>query len=187
MRLQTVIIRYLPIVAAAAGSAAFLAACDTSVGVQAQTSSVAPAFPTPASSTDLGALNPCETVDEVIAGQGMQSAAPTVADPRRSCHAAKNPAVAEDSLDVGLLLQDEQSYRDSISNPSQASPGTVGSRAAVEEREPVGAKGQCSIAIEVRPNSRALISVSVNSDTDKAFKTAEGLADKLEPLLPKNT
>ncbi|SEP27767.1 hypothetical protein SAMN04489732_105245 [Amycolatopsis saalfeldensis] len=117
----------------------------------------------------------------------MQPAAPTVADPQRSCHSAKPPTGPEDSLDVGLSLQDGQSYKDNISNPSQASPGTVGPRAAVEEREPVGAKGQCSIAIEVKPNSRALISVSVNSDTDKACKTAESLAEKLEPLLPKNT
>ncbi|WP_329068171.1 hypothetical protein [Amycolatopsis sp. NBC_01480] len=128
---QTVIIRCLTIMAAVVGSAAFLTACGTNVGGQAQPSSVSPALPAPASSTGLGALNPCKTLDEVLAGQGMQPAA-TVADPQRSCHAAKPSTGTEDNLDIGLSLQDGQSYKDNISNPSQASPGTVGPRAAVE-------------------------------------------------------
>jgi hypothetical protein len=67
-----------------------------------------------------------------------------------------------------------------------ASPGTVGTRSAIEEAEPIGAKGDCDVSIEVKPDSRAVIGIS-SGGTDQACKLAENLADKLEPLPPKGT
>ncbi|MFE3172611.1 hypothetical protein ACFXPA_06030 [Amycolatopsis sp. NPDC059090] len=42
------------------------------------------------------------------------------------------------------------------------------------------------LKLAVEPNSRAIIDVTSGTDTDAACKTAEGLADKLDPLLPKS-
>jgi hypothetical protein len=98
----------------------------------------------------------------------------------------KDTQGSTEGVDISLSLQDGRSYKENIRDPKMASPGTVGTRAAIEEAEPIGAKGDCDVTIEVKPNSRASLGVSAG-DTDQACTTAEDLAKKLEPLLPKNT
>lgn len=118
---------------------------------------------------------------------GFAPAVPTIADAQHSCRVTKKTQGDVEGVDISLSLRDGQSYKANIQNPSQASAGTVGSRAAVEEAEPLGSTGQCEVSIEVKPKSRATVGVTFSSDTDKACKLVESLADKLEPLLPKNT
>ena len=175
----------LKVLAAAALAGAALTACTSNVGGTAQASS-ASATPSADASSPLKNLPPCTTLDQVVSGQGFAAAVPTVADAQHSCRVHKDTQGSTAGVDISLSLQDGRSYKDNIQNPSQASAGTVGPRAAIEEAEPIGAKGDCDIAIEVKPNSRAIIGVS-SEDTDQACKLAESLADKLEPLLPKNT
>ncbi len=88
-------------------------------------------------------------------------------------------------MDIGLVLQAGGNYRDNVNNPSKASEGKVNDRPAIEEQEPLQAKGQCSIRFKVR-DSRALMSLAFGSDTAAACKKIESLAPKVEPLLPKN-
>ncbi|GAA1023168.1 MULTISPECIES: hypothetical protein [Amycolatopsis] len=170
-------------------SAIALTACDNSVGGTAapgQTASAAPSAPPPSSANPFSARNQCALLDQLLAGQGYPKAIPSVADSKRSC-AAQKPGDGLDATVVGLTLQDGQRYTDNVANPSKTRTGKVnGTRPVLEEREPLGSSGQCMLKLAVEPNSRAIIDVTSGTDTDAACKTAEGLADKLDPLLPKS-
>jgi hypothetical protein len=175
------------VVAALAGT--LLTACTGNVGGTAEPSQ---SSPTPAASpgspvdplNPLKNMSPCATLDKVVTGQGFAPAVPTIADSQHSCRVDKKTQGDVEGVDISLSLHDGQSYKINIQNPSQASRGTVGPRAAIEEAEPLGSTGQCDVSIEVKPNSRATIGAAYSSDTDKACKLVESLAEKLEPLLP---
>jgi hypothetical protein len=176
---------HVKILTAAALASTVLTACTANVrgtaqGSAASVTSVADA------SNPLKNLSPCTTLDQVVTGQGFAPAVPTVADAQHSCRVHKDTQGNTEGVDISLSLQDGRSYKDNIRNPKMASPGTVGARSAIEEAEPIGAKGDCDVSIEVKPNSRAIVGVS-SGDTDQACKLAESLAEKLEPLLPKST
>ncbi len=89
-------------------------------------------------------------------------------------------------MDIALSLQAGRKYDENINNPDKASSGTVNSRPATEEREPLKSSGQCGINVQVKPDSTAAVLVGYSTDTEKACKTAEDVAAKVEPLLPKN-
>ncbi|WP_409466848.1 hypothetical protein [Amycolatopsis sp. GA6-003] len=165
-----------------------LTACDNSVDGTAapgQTASSTPSASSPSSGNPFAARNQCTLLDQLLAGQGYPKAIPSVADSKRSCAAQKH-GDGLDSTVVGLTLQDGQRYTDNVVNPSKARTGKInGTRPALEEREPLGSSGQCMLKLAVPPNSRAIVDVTSGTDTDAACKTAQSLAEKLDPLLPK--
>ncbi|MDX3195861.1 DUF3558 family protein [Streptomyces sp. MN03-5084-2B] len=169
--------------------AAGLTGCTSEVGGQATPSSQA-AGTTPPVTGDpdnpFAALSPCTILDQVLAGQGFPPATPTLADSKHGCGTEKPSSVAEQGLDVALILQPGGDYKNNVNNPGQASEGKVNGRPAIEEQEPQHSPGQCSIRFQVKQNSRALLVLSSALDTASACKQVEGIAAKVEPLLPKN-
>ena len=175
--------RLIPAIAATVFA---LSACTSQVGGQATPSATGSS--TAASPTDtFASLSPCKILDQALAGQGFPAATPTVADAKESCRSSKTTVGSTPGMDVGVSLQPGRNYQDNVTNPSQASTGTVHDRPAIEEREPQHSPGQCAVRLDVKPNSRALVLVSSSADTDTACKAVEGLAEKVEPLLPKNS
>ncbi|MGV9363430.1 DUF3558 family protein [Amycolatopsis sp. NPDC003731] len=124
-------------------------------------------------------LHPCTIVDQVLADDGFPAATPGTVDRERSC-ASNKPGDAN----VGVALQDNAGYDQNIPAPSKASRGHVGPRNAIIEREGIGATGQCTISIEVKPNSRALVSLSGHGTTQEACDRVTAIAIKVEKLLP---
>ncbi|WP_409183419.1 hypothetical protein F9C11_02960 [Amycolatopsis sp. VS8301801F10] len=172
------------------GAAAIaLTACDSSVDGVAAPRQTVPSIPSarPSSSGNpFSARNQCALLDQLLTGWGYAKARPSVADSKRSC-AAQKPGGGPDATVVGLTLQDGQRYTDNVVNPSRTRTGKInGSRPVLEEREPLGSSGQCMLKLAVEPNSRAIVDVTGGTDTDAACKSAEDLADKLDPLLPKS-
>ncbi|MCR6484273.1 DUF3558 family protein [Amycolatopsis sp. OK19-0408] len=164
-----------------------LTACTSTVGGQANPSSTGS---TPTSTTadpadPFAGLSACTILDQALAGQGFPQAVPGVAAPEHSCRTSKPTSGDTPGIDLGLVLQAGGNYRDNVNNPDKASDGKVNGRPAIEEQEPLRAKGQCAIRFQVR-NSRALFSLTYGSDTATACKKIEELAPKVEPLLPKN-
>ncbi len=162
-----------------------LSACDSKVGGTPQAAGT-PSSSAPTSSPSsgngdnpFGGLSPCTIIDQVMAGEGFPAAAPGTVDSARSC-ASNKPGDAN----VGVALQDNAGYDQNIPDPSKASRGHVGARNAIIEREGIGAVGQCTISIEVKPNSRALVSVSGNGTTQEACDRVTAIAIKVEKLLP---
>ena len=179
----------IKVLAVAALAGTLLTACTSNVGGTAEPSQSSPSSAaSPGSPVDplnpLKNMPPCATLDKVVTGQGFAPAIPTIADSQHSCRVNKKTQGDVEGVDITLSLHDGRSYKDNIQNPSQASQGTVGPRAAIEEVEPLSSTGQCDISIEVKPNSRAIIGAVYSSDTNKACKLVESLAEKLEPLLP---
>ncbi|WP_432848145.1 hypothetical protein ACQPXB_45270 [Amycolatopsis sp. CA-161197] len=168
-----------------AALACALTACDGSVEgspTPASTSGSAPTSTSAAQSdTPLAGLSACKLLDQALAGQGYPPATQSVADPEHACGTQKQD-------DIGLDLQDGQSYDANLSNPSKAQTGNVRDRRAILELEPTGQTGICAVRIEVKPKSRALVSASLApGTTDAACTRAEDVAEAIELLLPKNT
>lgn len=165
-----------------------LTACTSTVGGQANPSST---DSTPSTSTAADPANPfagvdaCTILDQALAGQGFPPGVPAVAAAEHSCRTSKPTSGDTPGIDLGLVLQAGGNYRDNVNNPDKASDGKVNGRPAIEEQEPLRAKGQCAIRFQVR-DSRALFSLTFGSDTAAACKKIEELAPKVEPLLPKN-
>jgi hypothetical protein len=167
-----------------------LSACDSKVGGTPQaadtpTSSAPTTGPSGATADNpFGDMKPCTSLDELLRGQGYPASAPTAADSARTCTTVKK--VDDDSIRVSLSLHAGQTINENIADPSKASTGTVNDRAAVQEREPIGAKGQCDVKMEVKPKSRAIVAVTLGvGTTDQACTDVNDLATKFEPLLPK--
>ncbi|MGV9363432.1 DUF3558 family protein [Amycolatopsis sp. NPDC003731] len=183
-------VRLRATVLALAASALALSACDSKVGgtpQAADTPSSSSSATQPSGATadnPFGAMKPCPTLDQALSGQGYPAAAPTTADAARSCTTEKK--VGDETIGVTLSLHAGQTINENIADPSKASTGTVNDRPAVQEREPIGAKGQCAIAMEVKPKSRAAVSVTLSfGTTEQACSDVNDVATKVEPLLPK--
>ncbi|MDT7802166.1 MAG: hypothetical protein QOI78_5599 [Actinomycetota bacterium] len=130
-----------------------------------------------------GDMKPCASLDELLRGQGYPAALPTAADSAHTCTTVKK--VGDDSIRVSLSLHAGQTINENIADPSKASTGTVNDRPAVQEREPIGAKGQCDIKMEVKPKSRAIVAVTLGvGTTDQACTDVNDLATKFERMLP---
>ncbi|MFJ1760137.1 DUF3558 family protein [Amycolatopsis sp. NPDC088138] len=167
-----------------------LSACDSKVGGTPQAAdtppSSAPATSPSGATADnpFGDMKPCTTLDALLRDQGYPAAVPTAADSARTCTAVKK--VGDDSIRVSLSLHAGQTINENIADPSKASTGTVNDRPAVQEREPIGAKGQCDVKMEVKPKSRAIVAVTLGvGTTDQACTDVNDLATKFEPMLPK--
>lgn len=180
------------VLAMTAALALGLTACTSQVGGQATPSSQAePTAPAGSSSpadpnNPFAGLSPCTVLDQALAGQDFPQAQPMVADKKNSCRSSKPTSGDVPGVDVGLSFQASRGYKENVGNPSQASEGNVNGRAAVEEREPLDAKGQCNVWLEVKPDSRAFVLLTSGSDTAKACQLVEGITAKIEPLLPKS-
>ncbi|MET7995168.1 hypothetical protein ABZU76_30150 [Amycolatopsis sp. NPDC005232] len=164
-----------------------LTACDGSVGGNPTPVSPSGSTPTSApssqSDTPLAGMSPCKTLDQALAGQGYSPSTPSIADPEHACDADKP---GQDNL--GLVLQDGQSYDANLSNPSKDQTGHVRARRAILELEPTGQEGLCAVRIEVKPKSRALVSASLApGTTDAACTRARAVAEAVELLLPKTS
>jgi hypothetical protein len=165
-----------------------LSACDSKVGGTPQAAETSSSSPSSAPATGspggnpFTGLSPCTIIDQVMAGEGFPAAAPGTVDRERSCSSNKPGDAA-----VGVALQDNTGYDQGIPDPSKASRGHVGPRNAIIERGSIGAAGQCSISIEVKPKSRALVSVSGNDTTEQACDRVTAIAVKVEKLLPSGT
>ncbi|WP_134667628.1 MULTISPECIES: DUF3558 domain-containing protein [unclassified Amycolatopsis] len=170
------------------GAAALvLTACDNTVNGAAQTNGTTSAAP-PSSSASSG--NPfserkqCALLDQILNGEGFPKAAPSLAQGRKACAADKASGGANATA-VALALQEGQRYADGIGSPDKARSGKISGRPFIEEPEPMGSSGQCSISMSVESSSRALIIVTGGVDTSASCGMAEKLATKLDPLLPK--
>lgn len=168
-------------------AAAALSACsvgghatpDPSTGTSARSTA-----PSSGAANPFAGLNPCKVLDQALAGQGYTSGTPTTADSKRGCAAAP---LADKAVSVSVLLQDGQTMEQGVDDPSKAQTGTVNDRAAIQEREALGDRGDCDVRMEVKPNSRALVLVNTSTKTtDEACQLANDVATKVEPLLPKN-
>jgi hypothetical protein len=179
-------VRLRATVLALATLALALSACDSKVGGTPQAAGTSSSSASPTSATTgsssgnpFEGLSPCTIINQVMGGEGFPAATPGTVDSERSC-ASNKPGDAN----VGVALQDNAGYDQGIPDPSKASRGHVGTRNAIIEREAIGAVGQCTISIEVKPNSRALVSVSGNGTTQQACDRVTAIAIKVEKLLP---
>lgn len=168
-----------------------LSACDSKVGGTPQaagtpSSSASTTKPSGATGDNpFGEMKPCTTLDQALNGQGYPASVPTTADAARSCTTEKK--TGDELTGVTISLHAGQTINENIADPSKASTGTVNDRPAVQEREPIGAKGQCAIAMEVKPKSRAVVSVALSyGTTDQACTDVNDIATKVEPLLPRS-
>ena len=171
----------LPTVAAAA---ILLAGCNSSVGGTANPDPPSSSASRSTSANPFSSRNQCALLDQILTGKGFPKATPSVAQPQRSCTSQKPSAGTVRGMNVGLFLQEGRAYDDGVSNPGTARGGNVNKRPSIEQPEPLGTSGQCSITMAVAPQSRAILDVESESDTAGACQTAEDLATKLEPLLP---
>jgi hypothetical protein len=163
------------------------AACDAGVSGGASPVSTPPAAstnPSTSSANPFDGVNPCTILDQTLNGEGFPAATPTVADAQHSCRSQNVIPGNPTAVDVALSLQAGQRYDENVDNPTQAKPGHVQKRAAIEVPTPLGSDGQCEVHIEVKPSSRALLIIGSGSDTANACKLAEKYADKVGPLLP---
>ncbi|MDT8911150.1 hypothetical protein [Amycolatopsis sp. PS_44_ISF1] len=160
-----------------------LTACSDQLGGQP-----APISADPSSSSATGGdnplagMNPCATLDRALTGQGFPAAAPTAADPEHSC--------ATDKPQTGgltLQLQDGRAINENLTDPSKTQTGRVHDRAAILEPGILGTDGGCSVIMEVKPKSRAIVTGSLSTGTtDQACTFTRTAAEAVEPLLPKN-
>jgi hypothetical protein len=163
-----------------------LSACDSKVGGTPQAAdtppSSAPATSGGNSSNPFGDRDPCKLLDQVLAGQGYAAAKRSDADAAHNCDTKKT-----DYGVVGLALQPGQTINQTITDPSKAVTGDVNGRAAVQERDALGGTGSCDVSMEVKPNSRATVLVTLQTaSTDEACQLANDISTKVEPLLPAN-
>ncbi|WP_326957284.1 DUF3558 family protein [Amycolatopsis sp. NBC_01286] len=165
-----------------------VSACDSKVGGTPQaadtpTSSAPTTGPSGTTADNpFGDSDPCKLLDQVLAGQGYAAAKRSDADAAHNCDTKKT-----DYGVVGLALQPGQTINQTITDPSKAVTGDVNGRAAVQERDALGGTGSCDVSMEVKPNSRATVLITLQTaGTDEACRLANDVSTKVEPLLPAN-
>lgn len=168
-----------------AALACALTACDGSVGGSPTPASTSGSASTSSSAvqsdTPLAARSACKLHDQALAGQDYPPATQSVADPEHACGTQKQD-------DIGLDLQDGQSYDQGLSNTAQATRGKVRQRAAIFEPNINGGSGGCAVNIEVKPKSRAIVVATLSTgSTDDARLKARAVAEAIDALLPKTS
>ncbi|WP_432848140.1 hypothetical protein ACQPXB_45255 [Amycolatopsis sp. CA-161197] len=162
-----------------------LTACDSSVGgnPSPEPSVGSSGATAPLSNTPLAGMSSCKTLDQAIAGQGFPASKPSIADLEHACDALK-----AGYGDIGLNLQDGQSYDSDLINPISTKTGNVGHRRAILELQTNHQSGACAVSIEIKPKSRAIVlAVLSSAGPDEACAEARKVAEAVEPLLPANT
>lgn len=171
----------------ASAAALALTACDSPVNGAAQANGTPPSTgsaPPASAENPFAARNQCALLDQILSGAGYPPAKPSIAQQRKACVTQKSSG-GLNATNVGLLLQEQQRYDSDVKNTAQARSGSLGDRKFVEDPAELGAAGQCTISMSVQTSSRAIITVTGGNDTATSCKTAEDLATKLDPLLPK--
>lgn len=176
-------IRSLSAIASVVALACALTACSDKLGGQpAPMSTSAGPSSTAATGGDtpLAGLSPCTLLDKALTGQGFPAATPTAADPEHGCGTNK-PQVGG----VALLLQDGRAINENLTDPSKTQTGTVHQRTAILEPGILGTSGGCSVIMEVKPKSRAIVTGTLSTGTtDQACDFTRTAAEAVEPLLP---
>jgi hypothetical protein len=123
-------------------------------------------------------LNACQVLDQLLAGQGF--------DPGKNQN--KRNECTTSKLNFGaysIALDSTQGIADFATSNAGATQTAVNGRKAMEfEPSP----GMCVYALEAGQNARALAISNMASSTAnaRACPSAKQLAEKLEPLLPKD-
>ncbi|WP_027942641.1 DUF3558 domain-containing protein [Amycolatopsis taiwanensis] len=131
-----------------------------------------------ASGNVFDALNACQVLDQLLAGQGFHPG--DNQNTRNECTTSK--------LDFGaysIALDPTRGLTEFAASNVGATQTVVNGRNAMQA-EP--SPGMCVYALEVGQNALALALANMASSTDnaQACPNAEQLAEKLEPLLPKD-
>lgn len=86
---------------------------------------------------------------------------------------------------VGFSLQSGGTLADYPNDPSHAHRGDINGRSSIIESEGIGAEGACGVAMEVPPQSRAIIEVTLQTgSTDEACDFVKEVGESIEPMLP---
>lgn len=86
---------------------------------------------------------------------------------------------------VGFSLQSGGTLADYPNDPSRAHRGNINGRPSIIESEGIGADGACGVAMEVPPQSRAIIEVTLQTgSTDEACDFVKDVGESIEPMLP---
>jgi len=131
-----------------------------------------------ASGNVFGSLNACKVLDQLLAGQGFH---PGENESRRNqCTTSK--------LNFGAYtigLDSDQGLDDFSSSNTGATKTSINGRNAMQA-EP--SPGMCVYDLEVGPKAQAMVIANMASSTAnaQACPSAKQLAEKLEPLLPKD-
>lgn len=164
----------LPLVAA---TTLTLAACSTTtMGHASPSTASATTSTTPAN--PFGTMQACQILDQLLAGQGFEPG---------SNKSARNQCIAS-KLYFGtyaVVLDPEQGLDEfSTQNPGAVSTQINGRNAMRDEPVP----GMCAFALEVSRSARALVVATMPDPKDRAqaCPNAKQLAERLEPLLPKD-
>lgn len=162
-----------------------LTGCSSNVsgqGTTAPTSSTAPPASSTPTNNPLSSLDPCKVIDQAVTGQGYPpgQSSKVVLNQGPNCETQKS-GIGTDSI----LFQDGLTIDANLPTSGQISRGTINNRRAAQAREALGLKDSCSVAMEVKPNSRAIVIVTLTTGTtDQACQAANDLAIKVDPLLP---
>lgn len=126
-------------------------------------------------------IRACDVLNKALTGEGFPPGQTEKAGGENGCDSTK-PQFGT----VGVTLQPDQGIDDLNANPSKMFDGTIHDRPAVQIREGLDSSGDCSVAIAVGANSRALVVSSLStSSTEEACKFITEVAEKVEPQLPK--
>ncbi|GAA4537210.1 DUF3558 family protein [Amycolatopsis samaneae] len=183
--------RTLASIATLAVTVTTLAACSSQIDGKATPSALSPppassSPATTASNNPFTGMNQCTTLDQLLTGQGFGPAAPSPSDRKHVCAAQKPLTNTEDPIDASLGFYPGQKINENINNPAKAKPGKInGNRPAVLQQEPLHSRGMCEIGMQVATDSRINLLVVVGTDTERACQLVQGLAEKVDPLLPK--
>lgn len=148
-------------------------------------SSTTPGNPLPSTSTTstasanvFGSLNACQVLDQLLAGQGFDPGANI--SRRNECDASKL-----DFGTYGIALDPGQGLSEYATDNPGAATKSINGRNALQAKP---SAALCEFALQVGQHARALATATMAKSTDnaQACPSAKLLAEKLEPLLPKD-
>lgn len=163
-----------------AAAALAVAGCSsTTPGSASPSTASTSASATGTTSTDpFGALQACQVLNQLVAGEGFDPGSNKSS--RNQCITSKLNFGA-----YGVVLDPVQGLSEySIQNPGAISTQINGRKAFQAEPD----RGMCEFALEVGQHARAQATATManSKDNAQACPSAKQLAEKLEPLLPKD-
>lgn len=143
-----------------------------------------PTTSTPSSTTTVDPFNglkACDVLDKALEGQGFPPAVVDVAGGDNDCKSDKAQYGG-----LSLALQPDQGIDHFNTDPSKIHDGTIHDRRIAEIRNGIRPAGDCAIALEVTKTSRVFITSALSvGTTEETCKFVEGVAEKVEPQLPR--
>ncbi|WP_297546102.1 hypothetical protein [Amycolatopsis sp.] len=164
------------------------AGCTSTVSGQPNPAVVSSSATTPAPGSSVSdpfaGIDLCSLVDQAVAGQGFPAVQPNadfVASGRRECE-TKKPEFGT----VGIQVQVGATFDKDLPAGSTGRSGHLNGRPFIQATNILGTLDGCDIVMEVKPNSRAIVGVTLSTGTtDDACTYVGQFATKVEPLLPK--